>query len=56
LKKRSKKLLVLRALAPAAPNPPGAEVFLLLFFQKKKCLLFACGIWHEKWTASPRLQ
>jgi hypothetical protein len=35
LKKRSKTLSVLWALAPALPQPPGAKVFWLLFFQKK---------------------
>jgi hypothetical protein len=39
LKKRSKKLSVLRALATAASTPARAKVFLLLFFQKKKRLL-----------------
>jgi hypothetical protein len=40
LKKRrpargSKKLSVLRALAPALPQSPGAKVFLVTFFSKK---------------------
>jgi hypothetical protein len=39
LKKRTKKLLLLRALALALPRPAGAKVFLLLFFQKKKRFL-----------------
>jgi len=39
LKKRTKKLLLLAALARPAPTPTGPKVFLLLFFQKKKRLL-----------------
>jgi hypothetical protein len=39
LKKRTKKLLLLRAVATPTPQPAGAKVFLLLFFQKKKPLL-----------------
>jgi hypothetical protein len=35
LKKRSKKLSVLRALAPAGPAPTVNESFLLLFFKKE---------------------
>jgi hypothetical protein len=34
-KKRTKKLLVLRALAITAPTPTGIKVFLLLFVHKK---------------------
>jgi hypothetical protein len=39
LKKRSKKLLLLRALAPAAPTPTVNESFLVTFFQKSNALL-----------------
>jgi hypothetical protein len=39
LKKRSKKLLLLRALATEVPQPAGAEVFLVTFFSKKVTLL-----------------
>jgi hypothetical protein len=39
LKKRSKKLSLLRALATPSPKPPGPKVFLLLFLQKKKLFL-----------------
>jgi hypothetical protein len=39
LKKRTKKLSLLGALARAVPNPAGIKVFLLLFFQKKKRLI-----------------
>jgi hypothetical protein len=35
LKKRSKKLSVLRALATPAPKPAVNESFLLLFFKKE---------------------
>jgi hypothetical protein len=38
-KKRSKKLSVLRALAPARPRPALSKSFLLLFF-KKEVLVF----------------
>jgi hypothetical protein len=34
LKKRTKKLLLLRALALLSPKPAGAKVFWLLFFKK----------------------
>jgi hypothetical protein len=34
LKKRTKKLLLLQALATAGPKPAGAKVFWLLFFKK----------------------
>jgi hypothetical protein len=39
LKKRSKKLLFMRAWGVMRPTPPGAKVFLLLFLQKKQCFL-----------------
>jgi hypothetical protein len=39
LKKRSKKLLLLGGFGTRLPEPAGPEVFLLLFFQKKKRLL-----------------
>jgi hypothetical protein len=39
LKKRSKKLLLLVQFAGLLPQPAGEDVFLLLFFQKKKRLL-----------------
>jgi hypothetical protein len=42
LKKRSKKLLVLRALATPAPKPTVSRSFLLLFF-KKEALAFRLG-------------
>jgi hypothetical protein len=35
LKKRTKKLLVLRALASALPTPPISKSFLLLFVKKE---------------------
>jgi hypothetical protein len=35
LKKRTKKLLLLRALVPALPRPPANRSFLLLFFKKE---------------------
>jgi hypothetical protein len=38
LKKRTKKLFVLRAVAIPSPQPAGIKVFLLLFVHKKKCL------------------
>jgi hypothetical protein len=38
LKKRSKKLSVLRALATQVPPPTGPDVFLVLFFLKKELL------------------
>jgi hypothetical protein len=38
LKKRTKKLLVRRALATLVPLPAGAKVFLLLFFKKRRLL------------------
>jgi hypothetical protein len=44
LTKRSKELLVLGAVARGVPTPAGAEVFLLLFFQKKKRLLLGSGV------------
>jgi 4-diphosphocytidyl-2-C-methyl-D-erythritol kinase len=40
LKKRSKKLLVLRAWALSEPTPTVIKVFLLLFVHKKKCFLY----------------
>jgi hypothetical protein len=39
LKKRSKKLLVLRAVAPSAPTPAVNKSFLVTFFQKSNVLL-----------------
>jgi len=39
LKKRSKKLLVLRALATPSPTPAVSESFLVTFFQKSNGLL-----------------
>jgi hypothetical protein len=33
--KRTKKLLVLRVVAPALPMPPVSRRFLLLFFKKE---------------------
>jgi hypothetical protein len=38
-KKEAKKLLLLRALAPAAPKPPRTKSFLVTFFQKSNVLL-----------------
>jgi hypothetical protein len=35
LKKRSKKLLVLGAVATPSPRPPVSKSFLLLFFKKE---------------------
>jgi hypothetical protein len=40
LKKRSKKLSVLRALAASSPAPAGGEVFLVTFFSKKVTACF----------------
>jgi hypothetical protein len=39
LKKRSKKLLVLRAVATSAPTPAMSKSFLLLFFKKEVTFL-----------------
>jgi hypothetical protein len=40
LKKRSKKLSVLGALARLSPKPPVKESFLLLFFKKEALAFF----------------
>jgi hypothetical protein len=40
LKKRSKKLLLLRAVAAAELTPAGAKVFLVTFFSKKVTAFF----------------
>jgi hypothetical protein len=52
LKKATKKLPLLRALAKLLPKPAGAEVFLLLFLQKKKCL-FATSWPRQAAMAAP---
>jgi hypothetical protein len=44
LKKRSKKLLLLRALATPVPNPPVNKSFFASFFAKKRSPYLPHGV------------
>jgi hypothetical protein len=44
LKKRTKKLLVLRAVASALPQPAGPEVFCFFFFKKRSAYIEKAGV------------